>query len=190
MPLVVAECRDAFLRCLARPRDSRSSRHQSPLLVLAMLFTVTTITTPTGDDSIAAADIRRRSTCRRADGVHLLGVRLSTWSRSCRRWLLDRFGSKTTYLFGLTLWSLFTMFQGRGLSGGRAAVARCSCCASRWRRRSPVVPGNGRITSAWFQQRARAGVGDLQTRPVLRHGLVRSHHGMARHAFGWQSVST
>lgn len=41
-------------------------------------------------------------------------------------WLLDRFGSKRTYFFGIFLWSSFTMLMGTvGFLTGAAAVACC-----------------------------------------------------------------
>jgi ACS family glucarate transporter-like MFS transporter len=84
-------------------------------LVLAMLFTVTTINyADRATLSIAGADIRKAFDLSPVQMGYIFSA--FAWSYVLAQlpggWLLDRFGSKTTYFFGLTLWSLFTLFQG------------------------------------------------------------------------------
>ena len=97
-------------------------------LVLGLLFAVTTINyADRATISIAGADIRRALDLSPVQMGYIFSA--FAWSYVAAQlpggWLLDRFGSKTTYLCGLVLWSLFTMFQGAVgfLAGGAAAAA-------------------------------------------------------------------
>jgi len=108
--------------------------------------------------SIAGADIRKAFDLSPVQMGYIFSA--FAWSYVIAQlpggWLLDRFGSKTTYLAGLTLWSLFTMFQGavgssrRRGRGGAVRAAPRACAAE-----APSFPGNGRITSAWFPANER-----------------------------------
>ena len=66
--------------------------------------------------------------------------------------VLDRIGTKLTYVFSLTAWSLFTIFQGlttglRGLIGMRVGLGIAE---------APCFPANSRVLLAWFPQQERA----------------------------------
>jgi len=96
-------------------------------LVLAMLFIVTTINfADRATISIAGADIRKAFGLSPVQMGYIFSA--FAWSYVLAQlpggWLLDRFGSKTTYVCALTLWSLFTMLQGTVgfLTGGAAAA--------------------------------------------------------------------
>lgn len=66
--------------------------------------------------------------------------------------LLDRFGSRLTYCFAVTFWSLFTLFHGfmtnfYGLLGVRLGLGVSE---------APCFPSNSRVVTVWFPQRERA----------------------------------
>jgi ACS family glucarate transporter-like MFS transporter len=106
-------------------------------------------------------------------------------------WLLDRFGSKTTYLFGLTLWSLFTMFQGAVgfLTGGAAVAALFVLRLALGAAEAPSFPGNGRITSAWFPTDERGLASAVfNSAQYFATALFAPIMGWLVHTFGWQSV--
>ena len=163
-------------------------------MVLAMLFAVTTVNfADRATISIAGSDLRR--------ALGLSPVQLGyifsafAWSYVVAQlpggWLLDRFGSRTTYLFALTLWSLFTMAQGTvGFLTGGAAVAllfglRLAVGASE----APAFPGNGRITSAWFPARERGLASAIfNSAQYAATAVFAPIMGWLVHAFGWQSV--
>jgi ACS family glucarate transporter-like MFS transporter len=163
-------------------------------IVLATLFVVTTVNfADRATISIAGSDIRR------ALGVSpvQMGYIFSAfaWSYVAAQipggWLLDRFGSKTTYAFGLALWSLFTMFQGAvGFLTGGAAVAllfvlRLAVGAAE----APSFPGNGRIASAWFPASERGlAAAIFNSAQYFATALFAPIMGWLVHAFGWPSV--
>ncbi len=72
-------------------------------------------------------------------------------------WLLDRFGSKRVYFWGIFAWSLFTLLQGMvGIVGAASAVSalfglRLLVGAAE----APSFPGNARIVAAWFPANER-----------------------------------
>ena len=67
-------------------------------------------------------------------------------------WILDKFGSKWVYAASITIWSIFTIFQGAvGFFTGAAAVSLLF--ALRFvvgLAEAPSFPANARIVSAWF----------------------------------------
>jgi len=162
--------------------------------ILAMLFVVTTINfADRATISIAGPDI---STALQLSPVQM-GYIFSAFSWSYvfaqlpGGWLLDRFGSKSTYGFGLVLWSLFTMFQGSvGFLTGSAAVAvlfllRLAVGFAE----APSFPGNSRITSAWFPANERGFASAIfSSAQYFGTALFAPIMGWIVHAFGWQSV--
>ncbi|MBP1604351.1 MAG: transporter [Acidobacteria bacterium] len=163
-------------------------------LVLAMLFTVTTINyADRATISIAAADIRKALDLSPVQMGYIFSA--FAWSYVVAQlpggWLLDRFGSKTTYLFGLTLWSLFTMFQGAVgfLAGGAAVAALFLLRLALGAAEAPSFPGNGRITSAWFPASERGLASAIfNSAQYFATALFAPIMGWLVHAFGWQSV--
>ena len=163
-------------------------------LVLAMLFTVTTINyADRATISIAAADIRKALDLSPVQMGYIFSA--FAWSYVVAQlpggWLLDRFGSKTTYLFGLTLWSLFTMFQGAVgfLAGGAAVAALFLLRLALGAAEAPSFPGNGRITSAWFPANERGLASAIfNSAQYFATALFAPIMGWLVHAFGWQSV--
>jgi ACS family glucarate transporter-like MFS transporter len=163
-------------------------------IVLAMLFVVTTINyADRATISIAGADIR--------DALGLSPVQMGyifsafAWSYVLAQlpggWLLDRFGSKTTYVVGLTLWSLFTMFQGTVgfLTGAAAAAALFVLRLAVGAAEAPSFPGNGRITSAWFPAGERGLASAIfNSAQYFATALFAPIMGWIVHSFGWQAV--
>ncbi len=72
-------------------------------------------------------------------------------------WLLDRFGSKWVYFGSISLWSVFTLFQGSvGLLGVATAVyALFALRLIVGAAKSPSFPANARIVAAWFPANER-----------------------------------
>lgn len=67
-------------------------------------------------------------------------------------YLLDRFGSKKVYAFGIFFWSLFTVFQGfvGFLAGGTAVMTLFALRFLVGAAEAPSFPANSRIVAAWF----------------------------------------
>ena len=71
--------------------------------------------------------------------------------------LLDRFGSKTVYVWSILLWSIFTFLQG-GVLFTSTAVAIYLLFGLRFLvgfAEAPSLPANSRIVAAWFPDRER-----------------------------------
>ena len=66
--------------------------------------------------------------------------------------LLDRFGTRVTYFFAVTIWSLFTAAQGLAWNVVSLVAARLGMGAAE----APCFPANSRILVSWFPQRERA----------------------------------
>ena len=163
-------------------------------LVLAMLFIVTTINfADRATLSIAGADIRKAFDLSPVQMGYIFSA--FAWSYVLAQlpggWLLDRFGSKTTYFFGLTLWSLFTMLQGTVgfLTGGAAVAALFVLRLALGAAEAPSFPGNGRITSAWFPTDERGLASAVfNSAQYFATALFAPIMGWLVYAFGWQSV--
>ena len=162
--------------------------------MLAMLFIVTTINyADRATMSIAGADIRKAFDLSPMQMGYIFSA--FAWSYVLAQlpggWLLDRFGSKTTYFFGLTLWSLFTMFQGTVgfLTGGAAVAALFVLRLAVGAAEAPSFPGNGRITSAWFPANERGLASAIfNSAQYFATALFAPIMGWLVHTFGWQSV--
>ncbi len=72
-------------------------------------------------------------------------------------WLLDRFGAKKVYGWGIALWSVFTALQGaiHILPGGMMVPALFLLRFLVGVAEAPSFPGNSRITAAWFPTKER-----------------------------------
>lgn len=162
--------------------------------MLAMLFAVTTVNfADRATLSIAGADIRTAFGLSPVQMGYIFSA--FAWSYVAAQlpggWLLDRFGSKTTYVVALTLWSLFTTFQGTVgfLTGGAAAAALFALRLAVGAAEAPSFPGNGRITSAWFPANERGLASAIfNSAQYFATALFAPIMGWLVHTFGWQSV--
>ena len=162
--------------------------------MLAMLFIVTTINfADRATMSIAGADIRKAFDLSPVQMGYIFSA--FAWSYVLAQlpggWLLDRFGSKTTYFVGLTLWSLFTMFQGTVgfLTGGAAAAALFVLRLAVGAAEAPSFPGNGRITSARFPADERGLASAIfNSAQYFATAMFAPIMGWLVHTFGWHSV--
>ena len=176
------------------PTAANSPATRVRWLVLAMLFIVTTINyADRATMSIAGADIRTAFDLSPVQMGYIFSA--FAWSYVLAQlpggWLLDRFGSRTTYFVGLTLWSLFTMFQGAVgfLTGGAAVAALFVLRLALGAAEAPSFPGNGRITSAWFPASERGLASAIfNSAQYFATALFAPIMGWLVHTFGWQSV--
>ncbi|MFD2182215.1 MFS transporter [Rhodoplanes azumiensis] len=162
--------------------------------ILVMLFVVTTVNfADRATISIAGPDIRKALDLSPIQMGYIFSA--FAWSYVLAQlpggWLLDRFGSKTTYAVALTIWSLFTMFQGAvGFLTGGAAVAvlfllRLAVGAAE----APSFPGNGRITSAWFPANERGFASAIfNSAQYFATAFFAPIMGWIVHSLGWQFV--
>jgi MFS transporter, ACS family, glucarate transporter len=178
----------------AMPAAASKTATRTRWLILAILFTVTTINyADRATISIAGPEIRK--------ALDLTPVQMGFvfsafgWSYVLAQlpggWLLDRFGSKITYFFSIFLWSLFTVFTGAvGFLSGAAAVA--ALFALRFlvgAAEAPSFPGNSRITSAWFPTHERGLASALfNSAQYFATVIFAPLMGWLVHAFGWESV--
>jgi MFS transporter, ACS family, D-galactonate transporter len=65
---------------------------------------------------------------------------------------LDRFGSRVTYFFALTFWSMFTLLQGFAVGLKSLLLFRFGLGISE----APCFPVNSRVVATWFPQNERA----------------------------------
>ena len=65
---------------------------------------------------------------------------------------LDRVGTRLAYFWSVTLWSLFTLFQGLAQGLSQLLVFRLGLGIAE----APCFPANSRILNAWFPQQERA----------------------------------
>ncbi|MBQ1123326.1 MFS transporter [Streptomyces smyrnaeus] len=139
----------------AAPRTAGRLRY----LILAMLFTVTTINYADRSTLSIAGDSMQKD-------LHIssgeLGVLFSafSWSYLIAQipggWLLDRYGSKKVYGAAIFLWSVFTMAQGAiGFFAGAAVVLLFILRFVVGLAEAPSFPGNSRIVAAWFPTKER-----------------------------------
>jgi MFS transporter, ACS family, D-galactonate transporter len=67
-------------------------------------------------------------------------------------WLLDRIGTRLTYFFAVTFWSLFTI--GQGFARGTASLL--ACLFGLGISEAPCFPTNSRVVAIWFPENERA----------------------------------
>jgi MFS transporter, ACS family, glucarate transporter len=178
----------------ARAADASSRATNVRWMVLAMLFAVTSINfAARATLSIAGADLRTSLGLSPVQMGYIFSA--FAWSYVLAQlpggWLLDRFGSKTTYAAALVLWSIFTISQGAvGFLSGGAAVAllfvlRLAVGAAE----APSFPGNGRITSAWFPANERGLASAIfNAAQYFATAFFAPLMGWLVHAYGWPSV--
>ncbi|MDU8924791.1 MFS transporter [Pasteurellaceae bacterium LIM206] len=106
-------------------------------------------------------------------------------------WLLDRFGSKKVYFFGILFWSIFTLLQGAvGLfSGAWALIILFSLRFLVGLAESPSFPGNSRIAAAWFPAKERAtAVAIFNSAQYFATVIFAPIMGWLTTEVGWESV--
>src|SRR5438067_7859992 len=106
-------------------------------------------------------------------------------------WLLDRFGSKTTYFCSIFLWSVFTMLTGAAgfVAGGAAVTLLFTLRLLVGAAEAPSFPGNSRIASAWFPTNERGlAAANFNSAQYFATVLFAPIMGWLVHSFGWQSV--
>lgn len=162
--------------------------------ILAMLFIVTTINyADRATISIAGPDI--------AKDIGLTPIEMGyifsafAWSYVLAQipggWLLDRFGSKSTYFFSIFLWSLFTFFQGfvGFLTGGAALIMLILLRLLVGAAEAPAFPGNSRITSAWFPTHERGLAASIfNSAQYFSTVAFAPLMGWIVYTYGWESI--
>jgi MFS transporter, ACS family, glucarate transporter len=162
--------------------------------IIAAMFVVTTINfADRATISIAGADIKREFGLSAVAMGYIFSA--FAWSYVIAQlpggWILDRFGSKVTYVASLFLWSLFTAFQGGvGFVTGGAAVGllfllRLAVGAAE----APSLPANGRLTSAWFPAQERGFASAIfSSAQYFATAFFAPVMGWIVHTFGWSHV--
>lgn len=106
-------------------------------------------------------------------------------------WLLDRFGSKKVYFWGIFAWSVFTFLQGFvGIfSGIWALVLLFSFRFLVGLAEAPSFPGNSRIAMAWFPAKERAtAISIFNSAQYFATVIFAPIMGWLTVELGWQSV--
>lgn len=162
--------------------------------ILAILFIITTINfADRATISIAGPELKKLLNLSSIEMGYVFSA--FAWAYVAAQlpggWLLDRFGSKITYLCSIALWSFFTMMMGTvGFLTGAAAVAtlfglRLLVGAAE----APSFPGNSRIASAWFPTNERGTAAAIfNSAQYFATVLFAPLMGWLVHSFGWQSV--
>jgi ACS family glucarate transporter-like MFS transporter len=162
--------------------------------ILAMLFVITTINfADRATIAIAGPELKKLLNLSAVEMGYVFSA--FAWAYVAAQlpggWLLDRFGSKTTYLCSIVLWSAFTMAMGAvGFLTGAAAVATLFCLRLLvGAAEAPSFPGNSRITSAWFPTDERGTAAAIfNSAQYFATVLFAPLMGWLVHSFGWQSV--
>jgi ACS family glucarate transporter-like MFS transporter len=178
----------------AMPAAATKLASRTRWTILAILFIVTTINyADRASISIAGPEIRKALGLSPVEMGFVFSA--FAWSYVAAQlpggWLLDRFGSKTTYFFSIFLWSLFTMLTGGVgfLAGGAAVAALFALRFVVGAAEAPSFPGNSRITSAWFPTHERGLASALfNSAQYFATVLFAPIMGWLVHSFGWQSV--
>ena len=107
-------------------------------------------------------------------------------------WILDRFGSKRTYLWSIGLWSFFTLLQGTvGVlgPGTSAIVTLFTLRLLLGFAEAPSFPANGRIVATWFPT-AERGFASAVFNAAQYAALVifAPLMGVVANGFGWRAV--
>jgi ACS family glucarate transporter-like MFS transporter len=162
--------------------------------ILAMLFLITTINyADRAVLSIAGPEVKKALGLSAVEMGYIFSA--FAWSYVVAQlpggWLLDRFGSKTTYFFSIFLWSVFTMLQGTVgfLAGGAAVVALFALRLLVGVSEAPSFPGNSRITSAWFPASERGlAAAIFNSSQYFATVLFAPLMGWIVHTYGWQGT--
>ncbi len=174
--------------------SSKSLSSRTRWGILAVLFIVTTLNyADRATMSIAGPEIKKALSLSPVEMGYIFSA--FAWSYVIAQlpggWLLDRFGSKITYFFGIFLWSLFTVFQGAVgfLTGGLAVAALFALRLLVGAAEAPSFPGNSRITSAWFPSHERGlAAAIFNSAQYFATVLFAPIMGWLVHTYGWHSV--
>jgi MFS transporter, ACS family, glucarate transporter len=174
--------------------SSTPARSRARWGILAVLFIVTTLNyADRATISIAGPEIKKALSLSAVEMGYIFSA--FAWSYVLAQlpggWLLDRFGSKLTYFFGIFLWSLFTLFQGTVgfLTGGLAVAALFALRLLVGTAEAPSFPGNSRIASAWFPKQERGlAAAIFNSAQYFATALFAPIMGWLVHSYGWQSV--
>lgn len=162
--------------------------------ILAMLFIVTTINyADRATIAIAGPDVAKDLGLSSLQMGYIFSA--FAWSYVLAQlpggWLLDRFGSKTTYFFSIFLWSLFTLLQGfvGFVTGAAALVLLIALRLLVGAAEAPAFPGNSRITSAWFPTHERGLAASIfNSAQYFATVAFAPLMGWMVYSFGWQSI--
>lgn len=98
---------------------------------------------------------------------------------------LDRLGTRITYFWAVTLWSLFTAAQGFAYNTVSLVLARFGMGAAE----APCFPANSRILVSWFPQRERARANSVYgVGMYVGNGFLGPLVYMFTAAFGWRAL--
>jgi len=161
--------------------------------ILAMLFIVTTMNYVDRATLSMAAPAMRKDLA--LDAV-AMGYAFSAfgWTYTALQipggWLLDRFGSRAVYGFGLFMWSLFTFFQGAvGFFAGWAFFALFTMRFLMGAAEAPAFPANSRITTMWFPTNERGFASAIfNSAQYFALAAFSPLMGLILVAWGWESV--
>jgi ACS family D-galactonate transporter-like MFS transporter len=99
--------------------------------------------------------------------------------------LLDRFGTRVTYYWAVTLWSVFTALQGFAFSTWSLIAARLGMGAAE----APCFPANSRVLVSWFPQRERARANSVYgVGMYVGNGLLGPAVYLFTAAYGWRAL--
>ena len=172
--------------------DARRSRVR--LLIVTMLFLVTTVNyADRATLSIAGTALAKELSL---DPI-AMGYIFSAfgWSYVAAQvpggWLLDRYGSKWVYAFGILIWSFFTLLQGMvGFFTGATAITvlfllRLLVGLAE----APSFPANARIVAAWFPSNERGTASAFfNSGQYFATVIFAPLMGWIAHDFGWRYV--
>jgi len=169
-------------------------RSRVRLLIVAMLFLVTTVNyADRATLSIAGSALAKELNL---DPV-AMGYIFSAfgWSYVAAQvpggWLLDRFGSKWVYAFGILIWSVFTVMQGfvGFLSGGAAVAVLFLLRLLVGLAEAPSFPANARIVAAWFPGNERGTASAFfNSGQYFATVIFAPLMGWIAHDYGWRYV--
>lgn len=106
-------------------------------------------------------------------------------------WLLDRFGSKRVYGWGIALWSLLTLLQGfvAMVPLGMAVTVLFGLRFMLGMAEAPSFPGNSRIVANWFPTAERGTASAIfNSAQYFGTVLFAPIMGAITHAWGWPYV--
>ena len=108
-------------------------------------------------------------------------------------WLLDRFGSKRVYAYGIFAWSLFTLLQGSiplwATTAGTAVVALFSMRLLVGLAEAPSFPGNARLVAAWFPANERGTASAIfNSAQYFSTVMFAPLMGWIAHTYGWTYI--
>ena len=98
---------------------------------------------------------------------------------------LDRLGTRITYFWAVTLWSIFTALQGLAFNTTTLVLARLGMGAAE----APCFPANSRVLVSWFPQRERARANSVYgVGMYVGNGLLGPLVYWFTAAYGWRAL--